>query len=72
METRAMQRQRAKAVLLSTACIALALSITENACGSLQAAPLYRIGTPSVSLSPASLAFGNQPVGTPSTAQTRC
>ena len=31
METRAVQRQRAKAVILSTACIALALSITDNA-----------------------------------------
>jgi hypothetical protein len=72
METRALQRQRAKAVLLSTACIALALSITNNASGSPQAARFYRTGTPAVSLSPTSLAFGNQPVGTPSTAQTRC
>jgi hypothetical protein len=30
METRAVQRQRANAVILSTACIALALSITDN------------------------------------------
>ena len=37
METRAVQRQRAKAVILSTACIALALSITDNASGSPQA-----------------------------------
>jgi hypothetical protein len=72
METRAVQRQRAKAVILSAACIALALSITDNARGSPQASRLFWIGTPAVSLSPTSLAFGNQPVGTPSTAQTRC
>ena len=72
METRAVQRQRAKAVILSTACIALALSITDNASGSPQASRLFWTGTPAVSLSPTSHAFGNQPVGTPSTAQTRC
>ena len=70
METRAVQRQRAKAVILSTACIALALSIADNASGSPQAAPTYRILRPAVSLSPNSLAFGNQSVGTTSTAQT--
>jgi hypothetical protein len=55
------------------ACIALALSITDYACGDSQAVSLSRIGThtaTAVSLSPASLAFGNQSVGTTSTAQT--
>jgi hypothetical protein len=70
METRAVQRQRAKAVILSTACIALALSITDNARGSPQASRLYRTGTPAVSLSPTSLAFGSQKVGRTSTAHT--
>ena len=70
METRAVQRQRANAVILSTACIALALSITNNASGSPQATLFFRRGTPAVSLSPTSLAFGSQHVGTTSTAQT--
>jgi len=72
METRAGQRQRGKAVILSTACIALALSITDNASGNPQASRLFWTGTPTVSLSPTGLALGNQSVGTPSTAQTRC
>jgi hypothetical protein len=72
METRAVQRQRAQAVILFTACIALALSITGNASGSPQASRLFWTGTPAVSLSPTSLAFGNQSVGTPSPVQTRC
>jgi hypothetical protein len=59
METKAVQRQRAKAVILFTACIALALSITHNASGSTV-----------VSLSPTSFAFGSQSVGTTSAAQT--
>jgi hypothetical protein len=70
METKAVQRQRANAVILSTACIALALSITDNASGSPQATVFFRRGTPAVSLSPTSLAFGSQHVGTPSTART--
>ena len=70
METRAVQRQRANAVILSTACIALALSITDNASGSPQAEFLYRTRTPAASLSSTSLAFGSQPVGTTSTART--
>ena len=70
METRTVQRQRAKAVILSTACIALALSITDNASGSPQASRLFWTGTPAVSLSPTSLAFGSQPVGKTSTART--
>ena len=70
METRAVQRQRAKAVILSTACIALALSITDNASGSPQAGFFSWIRTPAVSLSPTSLAFGSQPVGKTSTART--
>ena len=72
METRTVQRQRANAVILSTACIALALSITDNASGSPQAGFFSWIRTPAVSLSPTSLVLGNQSVGTPSTAQTRC
>ena len=63
METRAVQRLGANAVILSTACIALALSITDNAHGSpLRAAP-------AVSLSSTSLTFSQQ-VGTTSKAQT--
>ena len=70
METRAVQRQRANAVILSTACIALlALSITDNALGSPQSMFFGR-GSPAVSLSPTSLAFGNQSVGKTSTAHT--
>ena len=72
METKAVQRQRANAVILSTACIALALSITDNASGSPQGTIFFRRGTPAVSLSRTSLVLGNQSVGTPSTAQTRC
>jgi hypothetical protein len=67
METRAVQRRRVNTVILSTACIALALSITVNACGSPQEPP-FRIGSPAVTLSPTSLAFGSQPVGKTSTA----
>jgi hypothetical protein len=73
MEARAVQRQRANAVILSTACIALALSITANASGSPLAARPFRTGThtaAAVSLSPTSLPFGSQPVSTTSTAQT--
>jgi hypothetical protein len=70
METKAVQRQRANAVILSTACIALALSITDNASGSPQATIFFRRGTPAASLSPTSLAFGSQHIGTPSTART--
>jgi len=70
METRTVQRQRANAVILLTACIALALSITDNARGSPQAPPFFLRGTPAVSLSPTSLAFGSQSVGKTSTAQT--
>ena len=70
METKAVQRQRANAVILSTACIALlALSITDNALGSPQSMFFGR-GSPAVSLSPTSLAFGNQSVGKTSTAHT--
>ena len=70
METRAVQRQCANAVILSTACIALlALSITDNALGSPQSIFFGR-GSPAVSLSPTSLAFGNQSVGKTSTART--
>ena len=68
METRAVRRQRATAVILSTACIALALSITDNARGSPQAPPFFLRGATAVS--PTSLAFGSQHVGTTSTAQT--
>ena len=65
METRTVQRQRPNALILSTACIALALSITDNASGSPQTVSLSGTGTaPLVSLSPTSLAFGSQPVGT--------
>jgi len=47
------------------------VSITDNASGSPQSVSLSGTGTaPAVSLSPTSLAFGNQPVGTPSTAQS--
>ena len=70
METRPVQRRRANAVILSTACIALALSISDNASGSPQGTIFFRRGTPAVSLSPTSLAFGSQHVGTPSTART--
>ena len=73
MGVRAVQRQRANAVILSTACIALALSITDNASGRPQTARLSRTGThtaAAVSLSPTSLPFGSQPVGATSTAQT--
>ena len=65
METRTVQRQRPNALILSTACIALALSITDNASGSPQTVSLSGTGTTTVvSLSPTSLAFGSQPVGT--------
>jgi hypothetical protein len=47
------------------------VSVTDNASGSPQAVSLSGTGTaPVVSLSPTSLAFGSQPVGTTSTAQT--
>ncbi|MGD0460504.1 MAG: choice-of-anchor D domain-containing protein [Terriglobia bacterium] len=47
------------------------VSITDNASGSPQTASLSGTGTAAlVSLSATSLAFGTQPVGTPSTAQT--
>jgi len=47
------------------------LSITDNASGSPQTVSLSGTGTgPVDGLSPTSLAFGSQPVGTPSTAQT--
>jgi hypothetical protein len=47
------------------------VSITDNASGSPQTVSLSGTGTAAVvSLSPTSLAFGSQPVGTPSTAQT--
>ena len=71
MQSRAVQRQRATAGILSTACIALALSIIDTACGTPQMVSLSGTGTAGmVSLSATSLAFGNQFVGTPSTALT--
>jgi hypothetical protein len=70
MEAKAVKRQRAEAVILFTACIALALSITPNASGSPQVVPSHEIHRPTVSLSPTSLAFGSQPVATTSAAQT--
>ena len=71
METRAVQRQRANVGILSTACIALALSIMDTACGTPQTVSLSGTGTAGVvSLSATSLAFGNQSVGTTSTAQS--
>ena len=70
MQSRAVQRQRATAVILSTACIALALSIMDTACGTPQTVSLSGAGTDALaSLSPTSLAFSNQSVGTTSTAQ---
>jgi hypothetical protein len=57
-------------VILSTACFALALSITDNARGSPQPPTLFLRGTPTVSLSPTSLTFSSQHVGTSSKAQT--
>ena len=63
MQTRAVQRQRANAVILSTACIALALSITDNASGSPQTAVLP------ATLSATSLSFGNVPQSTASTSK---
>lgn len=59
MESRAARRQIASAVILSTACIALALSSPENANGSTTA-----------SLSPTSIAFGSEAVGATSAART--
>ena len=70
METRTVQRRRANAVILATACIALALGITDNARGSPETARLLKIGMCGVSLSPASLAFGSQSVDKTSTART--
>jgi hypothetical protein len=70
METRAVQRQGANAVILFMACIALALGITDNARGSPQAGIIFRRGAAAVGLSPTSLAFGSQPVGKTSKAQT--
>ena len=72
METRAVQRQCANAVILSTACIALlALSITDNASWQPAGVDLFgKEASPAVSLSPTSLAFGSQPVGKTSTART--
>jgi hypothetical protein len=73
MKTRAAQRRTVSAVILSMACIALALSIKDNANGDPQAVSLSRTGThtaATVSLSPASLAFGNQSVGAASAVQT--
>jgi hypothetical protein len=68
MKTRTVQR-RANAVILSTACIALALSITDGS----QTVSLSGTGTtaaPVDGLSPTSLTFASQSVGTPSTPQT--
>jgi hypothetical protein len=70
MGTRVVQRQNANAVILSMACIALALGITDNARGSPQGVTLVGRGMPAVSLSPTSLAFGSQSVSTTSTART--
>ena len=70
MGTRTVQRQRANAVILSVACIALALGITDNASGSPQSGISFGKGTPAVSLSTTSLAFGSQFVNTTSTAHT--
>jgi len=70
METRTVQRRRANAVILATACIALALGITDSARGSPQTARPLKIGMCGASLSPTSLAFGSQPVNTPSTVHT--
>jgi hypothetical protein len=73
MKNRTVQQRCVNAVILSTACIALALSITDNTSGSPEAVSLFRIGkhtAAGVSLSPTSLPFGSQPVGTTSTAQT--
>jgi trimeric autotransporter adhesin len=70
METRAVRRQRANAVILSTACIALALIITDNARGSPQSSTFFPGGATPLSLSPTTLAFGSQPVRTTSTART--
>jgi hypothetical protein len=70
MESRTGQRQRANAVILSMACIALALGITDNARGSPQSLAPFGRGMPAVSLSPTSLAFGTQTVGKTSKAQT--
>jgi formiminotetrahydrofolate cyclodeaminase len=52
------------------ACIALALGITDNARGNPEGLISYGRGTPAVSLSRTSLAFGSQSVNTTSTAQT--
>ena len=70
MGNRVVQRQNANAVILSMACIALALGITDNARGNPEGLISYGRGTPAVSLSRTSLAFGSQSVNTTSTAQT--
>ena len=61
---------RSAQLVLSVLLFFVALSLAKNASGSPQAEFLYRTRTPAVSLSPTSLPFGSQPVGTTSTART--
>jgi hypothetical protein len=55
-----------RAAILSTACIALFLSISDNARGNPQEPLPSSAPAPAVSLSPTSLFFGRQPLGTAS------
>jgi hypothetical protein len=66
MEASSVQRHRVKGAILSTACIALILSISDNARGKPQEPLPSSAPAPAVSLSPTSLFFGRQPLGTTS------
>jgi len=73
MVANVVQRHRVTVTILSMACIALALSIADDAMGSPQGGYPFGGGrhhAPVVSLSPTSLSFGGQPVNETSQAQT--
>jgi hypothetical protein len=71
MNTRALIRDRANAVILATACIALALCLTSCAGGgSTAAVPVSTDSTAGFSVSTTTVTFGNQVVGTTSGPQS--
>ena len=68
METRALQRHRGNAVILATACIAMAL--WSASCGGGGSTAVVPVSTAGFSISSTTVTFGNQAVGTTSAAQT--
>ncbi len=69
METATLQRRRANAAILATACIALAFLSTSCGAGGTVAIPASA-DAPAVALSPVSLSFPGQAIGTSSSAQS--